>query len=137
MGFDFTNAAFKIVATEFPSGDNAEPYTSTDHAVLNYLCTRADNESGYCWGGYGDMAKHTHYCRDACIKSIAKLGRFGFIKIHPPGTERGTNSYTVLFDNLVEASTVPWSRSKHSRMAKKEEPACTFSFEGDDGDELL
>jgi Helix-turn-helix domain len=108
MGFDYTDIVFKIKVTTLQVEDEdgkkkTVPYTGIDHAVLNALANRANNDTGKCWPGYGVLAEDTHFSRRAVMRAVAKLEQFGFISTEIPD-ERSTNTYTLHMCKLVAVS---------------------------------
>jgi hypothetical protein len=120
MGFDYTDAVFKIRVTTIELEQDGEtttvPYTGIDHAVLNALANRANNETGKCWPGYGLLAEDTHFSRRAVMRAVAKLEQIGFITTEITD-QRSTNTYTLHMDKLVAASLL--SPAKNKGKSKK------------------
>jgi hypothetical protein len=120
MGFRYTDTVFNIRSTKFEAEQDGKnftlSYTGIDHAVLNVLANRANNETGVCWPGYGLIAEDTHFSRRAVMRSVAKLEQFGFITSELIG-ERSTNTYTLHMERLVAASLL--TPAKNRGMSKK------------------
>jgi hypothetical protein len=115
MGFHFTDAVFNIRVTELEAEADGKkvtlPYTGIDHAVLNALANRANNETGKCWPGYGLLAEDTHFSRRAVMRAAVKLEKFGLITSEFT-TDRNTNTYTLHMDRLVAASLLTPAKNK-------------------------
>lgn len=128
MGYKYTDALFNIkkftVVIEVDGVEDTLKMSATDHAVLQVLAHRANNETGYCWSSYVQIARDCKLSKSAVQTSIGRLELMGFFRsgLDPEFPTRKCLTYWLSLDKLMAADNAgkkPTAASpKKERMIK-------------------